>query len=47
LTVSVEMDSIIDLRKQLNSEENVKVSINDLIVKAASLSCIAVPEANS
>jgi pyruvate dehydrogenase E2 component (dihydrolipoamide acetyltransferase) len=35
------------LRVELNKESKVKVSVNDLIIKAASLACRDVPEVNS
>lgn len=50
LSVDVEMDKVIKLRKELNEllkKENVKISVNDFIIKAAALSCRKVPEANS
>jgi pyruvate dehydrogenase E2 component (dihydrolipoamide acetyltransferase) len=31
----------------LNKSSKVKLSINDLVIKAASLSCVKIPEANS
>ena len=50
LTVEIEIDQLISLRSQMNSmlaKENVKLSLNDFVIKAASLACKAVPEANS
>jgi len=47
LTRTVRTDAINDLRKQLNQISDVKISVNDFIIKAASLACMKVPEANS
>jgi len=41
------MDEVLKVRTELNQNDSVKVSVNDLLIKAASLSCIAVPEVNS
>lgn len=38
------------MRKDLNEQlakDNVKISVNDLVIKAAALACKKVPEANS
>ncbi|XP_063060054.1 dihydrolipoyllysine-residue acetyltransferase component of pyruvate dehydrogenase complex, mitochondrial-like [Engraulis encrasicolus] len=50
LSVDVNMDQILELRKELNTElqsENMKLSVNDFIIKASALACLKVPEANS
>lgn len=47
LTVSIEMDELLAVRSELNKEEGVKVSVNDMLVKAAALSCTKVKEVNS
>ncbi len=47
LSVSVEMDEVLKIRELLNKEEKVKISVNDLIIKASALSCMNVPEVNS
>lgn len=50
LTVEIEVDELIKIREQMNSmlaKENIKLSINDFIIKAAALACKKVPEANS
>lgn len=39
------MDSVLALRKELASK-SIKVSVNDLVVKAAALALVAVPEVN-
>ena len=35
------------LREQLNKESKVKISVNDILIKAAGLACTVVPEVNS
>lgn len=50
LTIDVNMDSVIQLRKELNevlSGDKIKLSVNDFIIKASALACKKVPEANS
>ncbi|XP_051959909.1 dihydrolipoyllysine-residue acetyltransferase component of pyruvate dehydrogenase complex, mitochondrial-like [Xyrauchen texanus] len=50
LSVDVNMDQVLELRKELNAEvkaDNIKLSVNDFIIKASALSCLKVPEANS
>ncbi|XP_029656877.1 dihydrolipoyllysine-residue acetyltransferase component of pyruvate dehydrogenase complex, mitochondrial [Octopus sinensis] len=50
LSVDVKMDNVIRLRKELNailSKQNIKLSVNDFIIKASALSCLKVPETNS
>ncbi|XP_066268800.1 dihydrolipoyllysine-residue acetyltransferase component of pyruvate dehydrogenase complex, mitochondrial-like [Branchiostoma lanceolatum] len=50
LSVDINMDSVIALRKDLNvvlEKDEVKLSVNDFIIKAAALSCLKVPECNS
>ncbi|XP_013383918.1 dihydrolipoyllysine-residue acetyltransferase component of pyruvate dehydrogenase complex, mitochondrial-like [Lingula anatina] len=50
LSVDINMDNILELRKELNdilSKEEVKLSVNDFVIKAAALACKKVPEANS
>jgi len=47
LTKSVKMDEVLKLRVKLNLESKVKISVNDLLIKAASLACKNVPECNS
>jgi pyruvate dehydrogenase E2 component (dihydrolipoamide acetyltransferase) len=41
------MDSLLEVRKKLNEVSDVKISINDMIIKCAALACVKVPEANS
>ncbi|KAI4877921.1 hypothetical protein NFI96_017414 [Prochilodus magdalenae] len=50
LSVDINMDQVLELRKELNAEvkaDNIKLSVNDFIIKASALACLKVPEANS
>jgi len=47
LTRAINMDNVLALRKELNSISDSKISVNDFIIKAASLACLKVPECNS
>ncbi|KAK2827266.1 hypothetical protein Q7C36_018192 [Tachysurus vachellii] len=50
LSVDINMDQVLDLRRELNTEvksDNIKLSVNDFIIKASALACLKVPEANS
>ncbi|XP_075887562.1 dihydrolipoyllysine-residue acetyltransferase component of pyruvate dehydrogenase complex, mitochondrial [Nelusetta ayraudi] len=50
LSVDVSMDQVLELRKELNAEvkaQNIKLSVNDFIIKASALACLKVPECNS
>lgn len=50
LSIDINMGEILRLRKELNEvikSENIKLSVNDFIIKASALSCLKVPEANS
>ncbi|KAM4015966.1 dihydrolipoyllysine-residue acetyltransferase component of pyruvate dehydrogenase complex, mitochondrial isoform 2-T2 [Anomaloglossus baeobatrachus] len=50
LSIDISMGEILKLRKELNEvtkSENLKLSVNDFIIKASALSCLKVPEANS
>lgn len=47
LTVSVEMDNLIALRKQLNEMDGIKISVNDFIVKATALALREHPNVNA
>ncbi|XP_029626297.1 dihydrolipoyllysine-residue acetyltransferase component of pyruvate dehydrogenase complex, mitochondrial [Salmo trutta] len=50
LSVDVNMDQVLELRMELNAEvkaQNIKLSVNDFIIKASALACLKVPEANS
>uniref|UniRef100_A0A8K9XG03 Acetyltransferase component of pyruvate dehydrogenase complex n=1 Tax=Oncorhynchus mykiss TaxID=8022 RepID=A0A8K9XG03_ONCMY len=49
LSVDVNMDQVLELRMELNEvkAQNIKLSVNDFIIKASALACLKVPEANS
>ncbi|XP_029429445.1 dihydrolipoyllysine-residue acetyltransferase component of pyruvate dehydrogenase complex, mitochondrial isoform X1 [Rhinatrema bivittatum] len=50
LSIDINMGKTLHLRKELNEEvksENIKLSVNDFIIKASALACVKVPEANS
>lgn len=49
LTVEIEMDACLELRKQVNASisEDQKISVNDIIVKAAAMALVKHPFANS
>lgn len=50
LTVNLKVDELLELRQRVNTmlaKENVKLSVNDFIIKAAALACKKVPQVNS
>ncbi len=47
ITVDVRMDALLAFRKQLNEAASVKISVNDLLVKAIASALQAVPNANA
>jgi pyruvate dehydrogenase E2 component (dihydrolipoamide acetyltransferase) len=47
LNIECNVDKLVTLRTELNKHSPVKLSVNDIIIKAASLACIKVPETNS
>jgi pyruvate dehydrogenase E2 component (dihydrolipoamide acetyltransferase) len=50
LNIDLEIDKLLDIRKQLNAageSQGGKISVNDLIIKAAALACKRVPAANA
>ncbi len=49
LTVDCDIDRLLELRKELNgrAEEGVKLSVNDMIIKAAALALMRTPKANA
>ncbi|KAE8592623.1 hypothetical protein XENTR_v10018817 [Xenopus tropicalis] len=50
LSIDINMGEIVQLRKELNEvtkADNIKLSVNDFIIKASALACLKVPEANS
>ncbi len=46
LTIETRMDKLINLRKKININSNVKISFNDLIVKACAMAIAKNPETN-
>lgn len=47
VTVDVTMDNLMALRKNLNEQNETKISVNDFVMKAAALAMAKVPEVNS
>ena len=49
LTVDCVIDNLLEARKALNAKaaEGIKISVNDMIIRAAEMALIAVPEANA
>lgn len=50
LTVNLKVDELLELRQRVNTmlaKDNVKLSVNDFIIKAAALACKKVPQVNS
>ena len=47
ITVDCEVDKLLQMRTQLNAISGVKISVNDMVIKCASLACVKVPTANS
>lgn len=49
LTVEIEMDNVLSTRKQINAslEDDAKISVNDIIVKAAAMSLLKHPFVNA
>jgi pyruvate dehydrogenase E2 component (dihydrolipoamide acetyltransferase) len=47
VTVSVNVDNLLKLRGKLNNVSKTKISVNDMVIKAAALASVKVPEANS
>lgn len=47
VTVSVNVDNLLKLRTRLNGMTKTKISVNDMVIKAASLASVKVPETNS
>jgi pyruvate dehydrogenase E2 component (dihydrolipoamide acetyltransferase) len=47
VTVQVQVDNLIKLRTRLNVVAKSKISVNDMVIKAASLASMRVPETNS
>lgn len=47
LTIELDMDNAMEIRKQMNSVEGVKISFNDMVIKAVALSLREHPTVNS
>ena len=49
LTVDCVIDNLLEARKALNAKaaEGIKISVNDMIIRAAAMALISVPEANA
>ena len=49
LTIDCEIDALLKMRKELNSQapEGVKISVNDMLIRASALSLKHVPECNA
>ena len=47
VTVQVQVDNLLALRAKLNKHSSSKISVNDMVIKAASLAAMKVPETNS
>ncbi|XP_057326354.1 dihydrolipoyllysine-residue acetyltransferase component of pyruvate dehydrogenase complex, mitochondrial [Microplitis mediator] len=50
LTIDVKMDAALKMREQFNrimEKENVRISVNDIIIKAMAMACKKVPEGNT
>ena len=46
-TFEVEVDKLLKMRARLNAHATAKVSVNDMLIKAAALACLRVPATNS
>uniref|UniRef100_A0A2A4Z9A4 Acetyltransferase component of pyruvate dehydrogenase complex n=1 Tax=OCS116 cluster bacterium TaxID=2030921 RepID=A0A2A4Z9A4_9PROT len=47
LTIDCEIDALLSARKGLNASGDVKISVNDFVIKAAAMALMKVPEANA
>ena len=47
MTTTVNVDKLVALRAKLNKHASSKISVNDMVIKAASLAATKVPETNS
>ena len=47
LTVECDIDALLAARKELNAKNNSKISVNDMVIKAAALALKEVPAANA
>jgi pyruvate dehydrogenase E2 component (dihydrolipoamide acetyltransferase) len=47
VNIECNVDKLMEIRTELNKHSPVKISVNDILIKAASLACLKVPETNS
>jgi pyruvate dehydrogenase E2 component (dihydrolipoamide acetyltransferase) len=47
VTIQVSVDRLLTLREKLNKVSTSKISVNDMVIKAASMACMKVPETNA
>ena len=47
MTIDIEVDKLLDIRAQLNDEENLSLSINDFFIRATALALKSSPSANA
>jgi pyruvate dehydrogenase E2 component (dihydrolipoamide acetyltransferase) len=47
LTIDLEIDKLLEARKRLNEALEVRISVNDIVIRAAALALKKVPEANA
>jgi len=47
VTISVNVDALLAMRVKLNKVASTKISVNDFVIKAASMAATKVPETNS
>lgn len=47
LTADLRVDRLLELRREINAIDGVKISVNDLVVKAVAAAFVDVPEANT
>jgi len=47
VTIQVQVDNLLSLRTKLNAHSTSKISVNDMVIKAASLAATKVPQTNS
>ena len=45
--MAVNVDKLLSLRGKLNKASSSKISVNDMVMKAASIAALKVPETNS
>ena len=47
VNIECSVDKLMEIRAELNKHSPVKISVNDILIKAVSLACLKVPETNS